>query len=80
MEGSDTLVAVFPEHAAAEAAVKKLTAAGFEMKNLSVVGKGLPHRRKGRRILQYRRPDQVLGHPWGVLGRLLGIIPWRLNL
>jgi hypothetical protein len=36
----DSVVAVFPEHNAAEAAIKKLAAAGFEMKNLSVVGKG----------------------------------------
>jgi hypothetical protein len=40
MEKSDTVVAVFAEHNAAETAVKKLAAAGFEMKNLSVVGKG----------------------------------------
>src|ERR1700690_3690983 len=36
----DTVIAVFADHPAAEAAVKKLTAAGFEMKRLSVVGKG----------------------------------------
>ena len=36
----DIVVAVFAEHNAAETAVKKLAAAGFEMKNLSVVGKG----------------------------------------
>jgi hypothetical protein len=36
----DSVIAVFADHPAAEAAVKKLTAAGFEMKNLSVVGKG----------------------------------------
>ncbi len=40
MEKTDTVIAVFADHNAAEAAVKKLTAAGFEMKNLSVVGKG----------------------------------------
>ena len=36
----DAIVAVFADHHGAEEAVKKLTAAGFEMKNLSVVGKG----------------------------------------
>ena len=36
----DSVIAVFADHPAAEAAVKKLTSAGFEMKNLSVVGKG----------------------------------------
>ena len=40
MEKTDTAIAVFADHNAAETAVKKLTAAGFEMKNLSVVGKG----------------------------------------
>lgn len=40
MEQADTVIAVFADHHAAEAAVKKLTAAGFEMKHLSVVGKG----------------------------------------
>ena len=40
MEKIDSVIAVFGDHPAAEAAVKKLTAAGFEMKNLSVVGKG----------------------------------------
>jgi hypothetical protein len=40
METADTVIAVFADHHAAETAVKKPTAAGFEMKNLSVVGKG----------------------------------------
>jgi Heat induced stress protein YflT domain len=40
MEKTNTVIAVFADHNAAEGAVKKLTAAGFEMKNLSVVGKG----------------------------------------
>ena len=40
MAKTDTVIAVFADHAAAEAAVKKLSAAGFEMKNLSLVGKG----------------------------------------
>jgi hypothetical protein len=36
----DTVIAVFADHPAAEAAVKELTAAGLPMKTLSVVGKG----------------------------------------
>jgi hypothetical protein len=40
METTDTVIAVFADHHAAETAVKKLTAASFEMKNLSV-GKAL---------------------------------------
>jgi hypothetical protein len=40
MDQHETAIAVFPDHVAAENAVKSLTEAGFEMKNLSVVGKG----------------------------------------
>jgi hypothetical protein len=40
MEAANAVIAVFDDHHAAETAVKKLTAAGFEMKHLSVVGKG----------------------------------------
>src|ERR1700691_2305337 len=40
METTDSVIAVFVDHQAAEAAVKQLTDAGFEMKHLSVVGKG----------------------------------------
>ena len=36
----DSVIAIFPDHAAAEAAVKKLTAGGLAMKSLSIVGKG----------------------------------------
>ena len=40
MDKVDTAVAVFANHESAEAAVKKLTAAGFAMKDLSLIGKG----------------------------------------
>ena len=40
MDKVDTVVAVFEDHPAAEAAVMKLSAAGFPVKELSVVGKG----------------------------------------
>ena len=36
----NSVIAVFPGHNGAEAAVKKLASAGIEMKHLSVVGKG----------------------------------------
>jgi hypothetical protein len=35
----DTVIAVIADHNAADTAVKTLTAAGFKMKNLRVVGK-----------------------------------------
>jgi uncharacterized membrane protein len=40
MNKCQTAIAVFPNRDGAEKAVKTLTAAGFEMKNLTVVGKG----------------------------------------
>jgi len=40
MTSTDSVVAVFHDHEAADAAIKKLTADGFDMKHLSIVGKG----------------------------------------
>jgi hypothetical protein len=36
----ETVIGVFPDHPDAERAVKSLVSAGFDMKNLSLVGKG----------------------------------------
>lgn len=65
---NETVVAVFADHASAEAAVKKLAASGFEMKNLSVIGKG------------YHTDEQVTGFYnagdrikfWGSRGAIWG--------
>ncbi len=40
MDNTGTVIGVFADHTSAEAAVKKLSAAGFDMKHLSIVGKG----------------------------------------
>jgi hypothetical protein len=40
MEIVNSVVAVFADHTGAESAVKKLAASGFDMKNLSLVGRG----------------------------------------
>ena len=40
MTEPNSVVAVFPDHKSAEAAVKKLAGEGIDMKHLSVVGKG----------------------------------------
>ncbi len=64
----DTVVAVVADHAAAEAAVKKLTAGGLAMKSLSIVGKG------------YHTEEQVVGFYntgdrirfWGTRGAFWG--------
>ncbi len=40
MNISDTVIAVFPNHESADTAIKNLSAAGFDIKHLSLVGKG----------------------------------------
>jgi hypothetical protein len=84
METTDTVVAVFSEHNAAETAVKKLTAAGFEMKNLSVVGKGYHTDEKvvgfytvGDRIKFWGTRGAFWGGFWGMFfGGLFMTIPF----
>ena len=83
MEKTDTVVAVFADHNTAEAAVKKLTAAGFEMKNLSVVGKGYHTDEKvvgfyniGDRIKFWGTRGAFWGGLWGLFfGGLFMTIP-----
>jgi hypothetical protein len=68
MERHETAVAVFPDHEAAEKAVKSLTAAGFEMTNLSVVGKGYHSEEKV--VGFYNTGDRVKF--WGTRGAFWG--------
>jgi hypothetical protein len=83
MEKTDSVIAVFTDHNAAEAAVKKLTSAGFEMKNLSVVGKGYHTEEKvvgfyniGDRIKFWGTRGAFWGGFWGLfLGGLFMTIP-----
>jgi hypothetical protein len=83
MQIPDAVVAVFSDHNAAEAAVKKLTAAGFEMKNLSVVGKGYHTEEKvvgfynmGDRIKFWGKRGVFWGGLWGLFfGGLFMTIP-----
>ena len=83
MEKIDTVIAVFADHHAAETAVKKLTAAGFEMKNLSVVGKGYHTDEKvvgfyniGDRIKFWGTRGAFWGGLWGLFfGGLFMTIP-----
>jgi hypothetical protein len=65
---TDTVVAVFANHPAAEAAVKTLTAGGFEMKNLSVVGKG--YHTDEKVVGFYNMGDRVKF--WGTRGAFWG--------
>ncbi|TBW40284.1 DUF1269 domain-containing protein [Siculibacillus lacustris] len=68
MDNTNSVVAVFDEHAAAEAAVLKLTAAGIDMKNLSVVGKGYHSEEKV--VGFYNVGDRIKF--WGVRGAFWG--------
>jgi hypothetical protein len=69
METTDTVIAVLADHQAAEAAVKKLTAAGFEMKSLSVVGKG--YHTDEKVVGFYNIGDRVKF--WGTRGAFWGL-------
>ena len=83
MEKADTVIAVFTDHNSAETAVKKLAAAGFEMKNLSVVGKGYQTDEKvvgfyneGDRIKFWGKRGAFWGGLWGMFfGGLFLTIP-----
>jgi hypothetical protein len=83
MERNDSVIAVFAEHSAAETAIKKLIAAGFEMKNLSVVGKGYHTDEKvvgfyntGDRIKFWGTRGAFWGGFWGLfLGGLFMAVP-----
>src|SRR5471030_2276546 len=83
MEIANSVVAMFDDHVAAEAAVKKLGAAGFDMKNLSVVGKGYHTEEKvvgfynaGDRIKFWGTRGAFWGGLWGLFfGGLFLTIP-----
>jgi len=68
MDKFETTIAVFPDHTGAETAVKALNAAGFDMKNLSVVGKGYHSEEKV--IGFYNTGDRVKF--WGSRGAFWG--------
>ena len=83
MEQTDTIIAVFPDHNAAEAAVKKLAQASFDMKSLSVVGKGyhtdenvVGFYNAGDRVKFWGRQGVFWGALWGLFfGGLFITIP-----
>ncbi len=83
MENNDAVVAVFTHHHSAEAAIKKLAADGFEMKNLSVVGKRYHSEEKvvgfynvGDRVTFWGTRGAFWGGLWGLFfGGLFMTIP-----
>ncbi len=64
----NSVVAIFDHHPQAEAAVKTLQKSGFEMKNLSIVGKGYHTDEKA--VGYYNAGDRMLY--WGSQGALWG--------
>jgi hypothetical protein len=73
MKNSETLVAVFPDHAAAENAVRILAQAGFDLKSLSVVGHGYHSAEKivgfynvGDRVKFWGQRGAFWGGLWGL--------------
>jgi hypothetical protein len=83
MTTTDSTIAVFSDHAAAEAAIKKLAATGFQLKNLSIVGKGYHTDEKavgfyniGERVTFWGTRGAVWGGLWSLFfGGLFLTIP-----
>jgi len=73
MENADTVIAVFADHPAAETAIKKLAQDGFEMKNLTIIGKG--YHTEEKVVGFYNVGDRVKF--WGIRGAFWGGI-WGL--
>ena len=75
MNKNNSIVAVYPSHTAAEAAVKELQQSGFDMKKLSIVGR------------DYHTDEHVIGYYnvgdrmkyWGKMGAFWGGI-WGMFL
>ncbi len=69
----DTAIAVFTDHGAAEAAIRKLAGAGFAMQNLSILGQGYHTEEKvtgfystGDRVRFWGRQGAIWGGLWGL--------------
>ena len=83
MENPDTVIAVFQDHPSAETAIRTLTAAGFDMTALSVIGKGYHTDEKvvgfyniGDRITFWGTRGAFWGGLWGLfLGGLVVTVP-----
>jgi uncharacterized membrane protein len=83
MTPTNTVIAVFSDHAAADKAVKSLASSGFDVKNLSVVGKGYHTEEKvvgfyniGDRMKVWGSRGAMWGGLWGLFfGGLFLTIP-----
>ena len=70
---TDPVIAVHATHAGAETAVKALSAAGFDMKKLSIIGKG--YHTEEHALGFYTAGDRI--RAWGATGGFWGAI-WGL--
>lgn len=73
MSTNDAVVAVFPDHHAAEAAIRKLAEAGLPMRHFSIIGKGYHSESNvvgfyntGDRIKFWGKTGAVWGGLWGL--------------
>lgn len=73
MKITDTVIAVFADHTAAEAAIHRLNEGGFEMKKLSLIGRGFHTEEKV--VGFYNTGDRV--RFWGTRGAFWGAL-WGL--
>ena len=83
MKSEETVVAIYDTHEAAEAAVKELQAAGFNMRQLSIVGSDyhteehvLGYYTTGERMKKWGGFGAFWGSIWGLLfGSALFVLP-----
>jgi hypothetical protein len=62
----ETVIGVFPDHQSAETAVKSLADAGFQMKDLSLVGKGY---HSDEKVVGFYNSGDLVWHMTGLLSR-----------
>jgi len=74
MDKNNSVVAIYPSHIAAEAAIKKLQQSGFDMKKLSVVGRDyhtdehvVGYYNTGERMNVWGKTGAFWGGLWGLL-------------
>jgi uncharacterized membrane protein len=74
MNNTNSIVAIYPTHTAAEAAIKELQQSGFDMKKLSIVGKDyhtdehvVGYYNTGERMMYWGKLGAFWGGLWGML-------------
>ena len=83
MNRNNSVVAIYPAHTDAEAAVRELQQAGFDMKKLSIIGRGyhtdehvVGYYNSGDRMKAWGKTGAFWGGLWGLLfGSAFFIVP-----